>query len=401
MNALRGKTTVAACAAMTFVLGSIHAFSVFMPEWETLPGGSRAGVSLIYSVALVSLTSSVLVGYRVYSRVPPSSIFLLAGVGAAAGLVLSARSESLGALYWQYGVLFGGANGLGYGYALQLAGQACPRRRGMAMGLVTAFYAVGATVAPFAFVFLIEHGGNALALVGIGGLIFTVSVLAAFILWWNGSRYKSEPPGGIEVLPPVLRRARRYLWIGYGSAVAGGLMVIGHAYGIALWMHVEIGSAASAPMSVALGNMLGGFSAGFLSDRLSSRSMLRWLPLITSLGIVLVIFPWTDSFTFSLFGLGAVGYSYGALIAVYPVAIADVFGVRAAPKVYGQIFTAWGFAGLAGPWASGSLFDKTGSYTVALTVAAVLSGVSIVAIRFCLPSSYNWAGSISDVDAAE
>jgi len=85
-------------------------------------------------------------------------------------------------------------------------------------------------------------------------------------------------------------------------------------------------------------------------------------------------------------GLGLVGYSYGSIIAVYPVAVADIFGALAAPRIYGQIFTAWGIAGLLGPWISGWLYDISSSYTLAIIIAAVFSGLSIFAIRYCLPS---------------
>jgi len=81
--------------------------------------------------------------------------------------------------------------------------------------------------------------------------------------------------------------------------------------------------------------------------------------------------------------LGLVGYCYGAIIAVYPVAVADIYGALAAPRIYGQVFTAWGLAGLIGPWMSGFIFDLTSSYTVALLFAVLLSCVSVVAIRNC------------------
>lgn len=111
---------------------------------------------LSISIGLVSLTLSVLLGYRVYGKIRPPRLFLLVGAVASAGLFLSSVSTSLVILYLTYGVLFGSANGLGYGYALQLVGQASLTNRGLAMGLVTAFYAVGATITPNLFVVLID-----------------------------------------------------------------------------------------------------------------------------------------------------------------------------------------------------------------------------------------------------
>ena len=43
---------------------------------------------------------------------------------------------------------------------------------------------------------------------------------------------------------------------------------------------------------------------------------------------------------------------------------------------YGQVFTAWGVAGLVAPWTAGRLYDLTGDYTSSCLVA---TGVALVA----------------------
>lgn len=383
MSNLRTGATIAASAALSAVLGTIHAFSVFIPQWESLPGADRASVSLVYSIALVALTIAVLFGYRLYGRLSPVIMFALVGVVAAFGLLLASISNSLLSLYLTYGLVFGGANGLGYGYSLQLSGQAAPARRGLAMGLVTAFYAVGATAAPLMFVSLIGQGGNALALKVMSAVVLAVALVAAATVRWSNARFISEAHKSTDRLIPTLGRARALLWVGYGSAVTAGLMIIGHVYGIATWLNLDENSATWATTVVAFGNMLGGFSAGYYSDRLSSRVLLRWLPFFTAAGLMMLALPFDATWIGVFIALGLVGYCYGAIIAVYPVAVSDVFGALAAPRVYGQVFTAWGLAGLLGPWISGWLFDQTGTYTVALVMALGLSIVSVVAIRYC------------------
>lgn len=164
-------------------------------------------------------------------------------------------------------------------------------------------------------------------------------------------------------------------------------MVIGHAYGIATWKNLDASFATWATMVVAFGSMLGGFCAGFYTDRFSSQILLRWLPLFTALGLLLLALPLGNTGVVVFISLALVGYCYGAIIAVYPVLVADIFGTLAAPRIYGQVFTAWGLAGLLGPWMSGWVFDQTGTYNVALLIAVLLSGISIVAIRYCLPGS--------------
>lgn len=389
---LRGKfskTSLFACVSLSMVLGSIHSFSVFIPEWEASLDADRADVSLIYSIALVSLTVAVLFGYRIYQRSEPATIFISVGVIASVGLLVSSLSSSVYLLYVSYGLVFGVANGVGYGFTLQLSSQILPKRRGFAMGMVTAFYAVGAVSAPLLFSHLLTKGGNSLALQGAAILILLVALVSASLLKWCGVHFYTDAVAAIEALSPAKKRLRISLWIAYGSGVAAGLMVIGHAYGIAQWQNLDAETAIWATVIIAVGNMWGGFSAGVLADRFSSRTVLMYLPILSIAGLlVLVRSSGADVLTglleqyWIIGALALVGYSYGSIIAVFPVAVTELFGPFAAPRIYGQLFTAWGVSGFIGPWYSGWLFDLTGSYTAPIFAAIVLSVVSAIAVRY-------------------
>jgi len=391
MERQKPRLTLLAAIALSTVLGSIHAFSVFVPEWESAFSASRADISLVYSVALVSLTIAVLLGFRVFAVLSPPAVFLISGVGAAIGLAMSASAQSLAGLYFWYGLVFGAANGLGYGYALQLAGQATTTRSGLAMSLVTAFYAVGATSAPPLFVWLINQDSNAQALQTMAVLLGVVAIAASVLLIVGKSSFVSEKRGEAEPLTPLHRRIRKLYWLGYGTAVSAGLMVIGHAYAIAIWQNTNSLLATTATMLVAAGNMLGGFIAGLLLGYGVLR-LLATLPLVSVAGLVLILAS-SDAQSLVLIGLAFAGFSYGALIAIYPVAIAEHFGARASARIYGQVFTAWGLAGLVGPWVSGWLFDITGSYRWSLSFAILLSLVScLVLVRLRSMNAPNTGG---------
>ena len=74
---------------------------------------------------------------------------------------------------------------------------------------------------------------------------------------------------------------------------------------------------------------------------------------------------------------GLVGFSYGSIIAIYPVAIADRFG-RHGPQAYGRVFLAWGIAGLVAPWSAGYIFDCFAGYQPALLIAAAVALLSAI-----------------------
>ena len=46
---------------VTFVLGSVHAFSVFIVSLEALLDLARSQISLVYSLALVAITLAVII----------------------------------------------------------------------------------------------------------------------------------------------------------------------------------------------------------------------------------------------------------------------------------------------------------------------------------------------------
>jgi OFA family oxalate/formate antiporter-like MFS transporter len=81
-----------------------------------------------------------------------------------------------------------------------------------------------------------------------------------------------------------------------------------------------------------------------------------------------------------------VGGAYGAIIVAYPVAIVDGFGSARSASVYGRVFTAWGVAGLSGPWLAGLLFDMSGGYDTAIQMAIGIALLSVL-IAFKLRTS--------------
>ena len=78
---------VAAASLLSAVLGSVHAFSVFIDPLEAQFSAARSAVSLTYSGALVSLTLAVLLGPRVYARWPAA--WFLAAASALAMILVS------------------------------------------------------------------------------------------------------------------------------------------------------------------------------------------------------------------------------------------------------------------------------------------------------------------------
>ncbi len=360
---------------VAMMLGSVHSFSVFLVPLEEAFHTSRSSVSLTYSLALVSITLAVFFGHRVFSRWSAAHLISATCLLASMGTLMSAFAPALAYVWLGYGLLFGVANGLGYAFGLQIAAQLNPGREGISMGIVTASYALGSTISPAIFTWAMSLDGFRSAM-----LVLSVSLLigrriCVQLLHRVNARFEGARPE--EVRCTVLLRQYILLWVGYGTAVAGGLIVFGHAAEISK-THGFSAAHWVTPAIVSICGMAGSFAGGWLADHVTSVKLLTYLPMISA--TALMVLALQSNIVLLLLCLGMIGFIYGAIVTAYPATITQMFGIWNSPRIYGRIFTAWGAAGFLGPWLAGLLFDQTGTYSTALAVAIGFGLLSSLAI---------------------
>jgi MFS family permease len=375
-----GLLVLTAASLVSAVLGSIHAFSVFLIPLETQFSATRGAVSLSYSMALVALTLVVLLGPQIYARRSAATLMLLAcGLGAL-GAVLAGLAPALWGVWLGYSLIFGAANGLGYGFGMQISAQLNPGREGLAMGVVTAAYALGSVVSPALFEAALHAGGIARAMNSLALCLICVGLLSALLMHRAKARFHVSSSQHSNHTSPDIRRLG-LLWLAYFGGVTAGLMVIGHAAGIAAALHPGTASWL-APVVIAALNLAGALVAGRLADTLPPGRLLSALAGLTAIALAGLASLAASGAMLAAFGL--IGFAYGGTIAVYPAAIAKRYGMQRGPGIYGRVFTAWGAAGLIGPWLAGVLFDAGGGYHTALWSACLIALASAVLVRFTL-----------------
>ncbi len=301
---------------------------------------------------------------------------MIVGAGSFAGLWASATSSSVLSVYLFYGCLFGFANGLGYGYTLQLAGQVTAKRHAVSMSLVTAFYAVGAAGASQFFYRQIARSDLESTLKLGAGVIAVVCLIAALTTLLTRHTLALEKAAHQQHLQNN-KRLQIMLWLLYGSSVTAGLMVIGHALPIYIAKHPQVINAALSPVMVSIGNIVGGLCIGLATLKFSNRKLLLTFSVCSLCGLLLMWQQWFTDIGLTLTGLLLIGFSYGAIIAIFPIVVTDTFGKLSAPRIYGQIFTAWGLAGLFAPTLSGYIFDRTGSYRLSIALALIVCVIAL------------------------
>ncbi len=365
---------LAGASWLMFAVGSLYAWSVIVEPVEQRTGLSRSGASLIFSLALLCFTVTMLLGPRLYGRAGAPALAVIAGLLASAGLALAALSANAWMLAIGYGVLFGVANGVAYGTSIKVAQETFPRRTGLATGCVVASYPLGAAAFAPALAASTEHLGIGRTLLIAAAVLAGSGLLAAWAFAQAGPVSLPDPePADVAA---ELKGGFALLWLGFFGGSVAGVMVLSHAAGIA----ISFGAAAPAGIAVtasALGNGAGRLLGGAFCDRVQPRPMLVAAQSGCALGLVSVLVA--PGVGMSMVMLALVGFCYGCLPSIYPVLVARQYGAVRAPEIYGRLFTAWGAAGVAAPLLAGILFDWRQDYNGALVVAAVAAAVSALA----------------------
>lgn len=359
-------------------LGSIHAFSVLLAPLELRLDTPRADIAPAYSIGLAMLTVAVLVGHRIYRLLSPALLTITTCLLAASGLTIASFATNPYTLWLGYGLIFGFANGVGYGFALYITNLAFERHRGLAMGSVTAVYAIGAS--GFAKIFeawVVEVGADG-ALLRLSALLIALGMVAALGLRWSAfearaAKTSSTPADETKHLD---RRQLALCWLIYGTGVAAGLMAMGHAAGIITAVDGTIADGVKGAIAITFANALGGFLAGYLADRQPAHRLLTIYGIASTLALILLAA--VDHVMLAIASLAVIGFAYGSIIALFPIVTSVIFGRDLYAIAYGRIFTSWGLAGLAGPWIAGILYSQSGGYGVALSAAALLASISSV-----------------------
>jgi len=386
------------------------AFSLLFPPILDEFGWERGVTAGVFSFGFfVSAMLSPLVG-RLMDRRGPRVVIEMGVVVMAAGLMLAPFARLPWHLYATLGALVGGGgNCLGYtGQSLFLPNWFV-RRRGLAASITFSGVGVGSIILLPWLQSLIARAGWRAACWTLALLVLGVLVPLNLLLKRSPADLGLQPDGDatspraaaserLKVVDPVWAavdwtltralRTARFWWI-----------AIGYFFGLFAWyavqVHqtkylVEIGfsptHAAWALGFVSLVAVPGQIALGHLSDRIGR----EWVWTIGSLGFVLCLLallalrraPTEPLLWFMVATQGMLGYSLTSVIGAIP---AEIFAGRHYGTVFGTLMLAAIVGGAAGPWATGALYDVTGSYAPAFSIAVAGSALSAVAIWLAAP----------------
>jgi MFS family permease len=404
---------VVAVAFVTTAIGvnARTAFSLFLPPILDEFGWERGVTAGAFSFGfLVSAILSPSLG-RLMDRRGPRLVMEM-GVGlVAAGLLLAPLVRQPWHLYATLGVLVGGGS-----VCLSYTGQSLylpnwfVRQRGLAISIAFSGVGVGSIILFPWIQGMIAQAGWRTACVAMGLLVLALLAPLNLLVRHRPEDLGLQPDGDRAVGGAAAGGRPSNVVSGGGGAVfwpLGGAVRtarfwwIAAAYltGLYAWYAVQVhqtkylveigfspGQAAWALGFVSLAGIPGQIGLGHLSDRIGR----EWVWTVGTAGFALcyvALLLLRETPTPALLWLmvvsqGMLGYGLTSVVGAIP---AEIFQGRHYGTILGTLMLAAIGGGAAGPWVSGALYDRTGSYTVAWWIAIACCALSTVAMWLASP----------------
>ena len=389
----RWITLIFSCA-INLCIGSIYAWSVFaapMAQYlsqTTQTTITAASLSIVFTVANAVGPITMIAGGSINDRLGPQRRILVGGLLFGGGMFLCSFAKNILPLAACYGLGCGLGMGMVYGCTVGNAVKSFPDRRGLIGGIATATYGLSSVIMPPVATAVIR-------LLGITGAFRAFGLLFGIIICGASFLVFPCPPGflprdwiPVSAAGNCVEKNWRHMLetpafyqmiVMLCCGAVSGLMMISQASPIAQNMAGLSTDAASLIVSLlALFNVAGRISAGFLSDRIGRNQTLIFTFVCSLLGLFCLANATPERASLFTIGIAAVGLCFGALMGIYPGFTADQFGSKNNTVNYGIMFIGFALAGLIGPMIMSSIYQSLHTYAWAFLFASVLELLGLI-----------------------
>ena len=369
----------AGCAINTWTFGVFYAFATALEQMADEFDAGLSGIAAFFSVTTFLFFAVGIVAGPLADRFGARRLVALGAFLMGGGLWFTAQVESL----FTGIVVYGLGVGLGIGcYLVPLSvatGAWFEKHRTVALGVNTVGIGLGTLILVPVAEWLIRTAGwrNAFELMGIGSVIvYGVVSLACF--------KPPTPPASVAASILAARQAvrRSEFWRLY---LAGFLMSVALFVPFVFLVQyakeqgIASSTAAFLITSLGLGSVIGRLGLGVLGMRFGVLPLVIMSFAIQPVSYIVWLVAGSNYFLLLVFA-ALLGVGYGGFVALSPVASAGIFGLEGLGGILGVQYTSAGVGALIGPISAGAIIDATGSYTVAIVAAILVSSAATLAV---------------------
>lgn len=382
------------CLCIFFPGSFVFGFpGVMASEWQAMFNINKAQMTRMMFFVLAGTGCSMFLAGRLQEKLPTRLVILFGTLTCAAGMIAVAYARHIVHVYlWAFSEGF--FCGFVYIPALAFFQRIFPEKKGWITGILNlTFGGSSAVMSPVYTWLLVTHGYQAAAWIA-GVIALLASVWAAILI--------RDPESGRDeaqkaVVPMKMKDIFKtpafwFLWWIWALAGASGVSFIVLASSFGEYKGYGITQSIYILTGFNILNGVGRLLLGRLADIFHKPRILQAVFLAAAAAYLLM--PWISN----LYGLSFlacfIGLSFGGMFTVSAPLVSDVFGLENFGRIFGLIFTAYGFvAGFIGPWMSGVLLDMTGgNYLLVFTLFAVFYSVSsFLVLKVKLAGSFETA----------
>ncbi len=372
------KTVIAAVVIM-LCLGSIYAWSIYVPFLVADFGYSVGQTQVIFGFFIGLFTLTMILTRSLLLKYGGRKMGIAAAVVYAIGYIVTYFSGgNFFIVFLGIAVLSGLATGVGYSISITIPVEWFPNRKGLITGLVAGGFGGGAILESLISQQLFKLNLDILQ-------VFLIVGLSKGVLLMLASFYIKRPESqrvSVDLIPisklvkdPVFVR----LFIGIFTGTFAGLLIIGNLKPIGLQFPISVDTLVIGITVFSVANFSGRLFWGWLNDFVSGRILIPLsLFLIGVFTIIIGYVPLNGPLYLILSFV--IGFSFGANFVVYANETAQHYGLANLGKIYPFIFFGYGISGVVGPSVGGMLRDAFGNYQYPALVAFILCMVVFVAM---------------------
>ena len=410
-----GWIILAVCfVAMVLSNGTHSSFSVFYVKILKEFGWTRASTASIFSVVVVTYGLTAPFVGTLVDRFGARKVLLIGGTILSLGMVFCSKVHTI----YQFYLLFGLMTGIGTSLTGRPASTPVllrwfPRRRGMALGILSAGSGIAFLTVPLVEYLIMKFGWRT-SFILIGALIGAVLLpLVGFLFprhspdislssnttysLGKGDSGLDHPPGQIEggdgwihitwTLKKALGTYR--LWLMFFTALCtfGFTEQLVVVHQVALMKDVGL-TGTFVALLVALWGLMkaAGHLSAFISDYIGREKTFTLGCAFSILGLILLLllekgFQGWIPYLYPVF----FGFGMGINGPVLGVTLSDLFWGKHFGSINGFTLLGFGLGGILGPWFGGFIFDHTGSYSQALMIAIVAVCLACIFLWLAAP----------------
>lgn len=372
---------------------AMYTFGVFLKPLTAEFNWERGALSGALSVSILLFGLFSILSGRLSDKYGPRILVTVGGLLVGIGFLLMSRISSL----WQVYLIWGLFMGIGSSCCFVPIASTIPRwftkKRGIAIGITGAGVGLGGIISPLLAQWLIStyHWRQSYLILGL--ITFIVVIPLAQFMKHSPQRVGLKPYGEDETIKDehslitggtgglsitqAIKTSRFWVW----GLVLSGFFFSSQATKVHIVPHaIDIGIspiiAASIVSIIAGCSVIGQLSVGSISDRIGGRLLLIAGLFLATLALLWLLFA-REIWMLYVFAV-MLGLAFGGIVVLQIVITSELFGLSSLGMILGglTLFVTIGEA-LGAPLA-GSIFDITGSYSLAFLISVIISALAII-----------------------